>query len=382
MNEKSDVYRELQKHLDNMPIGFPATESGVEIKLLKYLFTPEEAEIALNLSALPETLERIHRRAKKAKDISIEEIESILDRLAGKGAIMGGKMLAKEGSDEKYYSKAPLAIGIYEFQLNRLTKEFVETFSQYVDEAFAKEFHTKKTSQMRTIPVNKSLSMEYHVGNYDDIRQIVQKSEGPFVVMNCICRQAKDLVGDPCKQSDVRETCVALDRMARVCIENGSGREMSKEETLGVFYKAEELGSVIQPANSQNPMFICCCCGCCCGVLGMAKRFPRPAEYFHTNYFAEVDSELCKGCEKCLSRCQMEAISMDDGIASVSLDRCIGCGLCTTTCKAKAIQLKRKESEFVPPKDHDALYKKIMVERFGPLGALSMMGKSILGKKI
>lgn len=37
MSETSDVYRKLQKHIDNMPIPFPATESGVEINLLKHL---------------------------------------------------------------------------------------------------------------------------------------------------------------------------------------------------------------------------------------------------------------------------------------------------------------------------------------------------------
>ena len=64
MNDEIEVYRELQKHIDKMPVGFPSTKSGVEIRILKHLFTPEEAKIALNLSALPESLERIHRRKK------------------------------------------------------------------------------------------------------------------------------------------------------------------------------------------------------------------------------------------------------------------------------------------------------------------------------
>jgi len=170
MATERDVYRELQKHLDNMPVGFPATESGVELRLLKHLFTPEEAEIALNLSALPEPLERIHGRIKKEKDISLEGLESILDGLVKKGAIMGGGFLAKEGDNKKYYSKAQLAIGMFEFQVNKLKREFVEDMYQYSSEAFAEEFHTTKTSQMRTIPVNKSLSVEYHGGSMQIVR--------------------------------------------------------------------------------------------------------------------------------------------------------------------------------------------------------------------
>jgi Na+-translocating ferredoxin:NAD+ oxidoreductase subunit B len=62
MGAETDVYRKLQKHLDNMPVAFPESDSGLDIKLLKHRFTPEEAKIALELSALPEPLERIHKR--------------------------------------------------------------------------------------------------------------------------------------------------------------------------------------------------------------------------------------------------------------------------------------------------------------------------------
>ena len=38
-----DVYQNLARHLDNLPAGFPATKSGVEIRILKRLFTPERS---------------------------------------------------------------------------------------------------------------------------------------------------------------------------------------------------------------------------------------------------------------------------------------------------------------------------------------------------
>ena len=65
MGSDLDVYRKLQKHLDNMPVAFPESDIGLDIKLLKHRFTPKEAEIALELSALPEPLERIHKRLAK-----------------------------------------------------------------------------------------------------------------------------------------------------------------------------------------------------------------------------------------------------------------------------------------------------------------------------
>ena len=45
MDRIEQVYIKLQKHLNNQAVGFPATRPGVEIKILKHIFAPEEAEI-------------------------------------------------------------------------------------------------------------------------------------------------------------------------------------------------------------------------------------------------------------------------------------------------------------------------------------------------
>ena len=50
----SEVYENLAKHLDDLPGGFPATDSGVELRILKRLFTTQEAEVAQKLSMMPE----------------------------------------------------------------------------------------------------------------------------------------------------------------------------------------------------------------------------------------------------------------------------------------------------------------------------------------
>ena len=76
---KSGVYRQLQLTLDEMPIGFPPTKSGVEIRLLKRLFTPEEAKIASKLkyhSKDWESLESIYKRLK-SEGYSKEELKII-----------------------------------------------------------------------------------------------------------------------------------------------------------------------------------------------------------------------------------------------------------------------------------------------------------------
>ena len=59
-----DVYKKLTKVLDTLPNGFPATEDGVEIKILKKIFEPDEAELLCRLRLEFETAQQIAERTK------------------------------------------------------------------------------------------------------------------------------------------------------------------------------------------------------------------------------------------------------------------------------------------------------------------------------
>ncbi len=379
MEEEPDVYRRLQRHLDRMPVGFPATASGVELRILRRLFTPEEAEVALLLGMLPERLERIHGR-DRGSGRSRQELERILDRLAGKGSILGGPAFARRDGSKRY-SKAPLAIGVYELQVDRLTPELEADMTRYAEEAFAGALLTGKTTQLRAVPVDARFVPERRVGRYDDARALLHGSRGPFAVLNCVCRQGRDLLGEPCRQTQVRRTCLALRSVARSVVALGTGVEVTRRDALALLEQAEREAMVLQPANTRDPLFMCFCCGCCCGMLRAAKLFPRPAEYLQSNYQALVVAELCNDCRTCRSRCPMEALGGDDGVAVVDLDRCIGCGLCASACPQGAIRLAAKARPRVPPRDRNALYLRLLRERFGLLGAARMIGKALVGRR-
>lgn len=379
-----DVYHKLARHLRSMPIDFPPTDSGVEIKILKnYYFTPEEAEVALQLGVLPDSLKVIYRRVRKAGlDISIELLEEILDRMVLKGSILGGSMYADKG-DKKYYSIIHLAVGMHEFHVDKQTKEYVKDMEHYMEEGFRDAFHNKDTPQMRTIPIESSIRSEHYVSSYNNIRQIIENIEGPIAVLNCVCKQGKDLVEDPCKQTQLREHCLAFGTGAvHFTKDLKVARFITKEEVFDLLNRFEEDGLVLQPDNSKNPSFMCACCKCCCGVLRSVRGFERPAEYLAPNYYAEVDNELCKGCKTCVKRCQMDAIRVENGKASVNLDFCIGCGLCVSKCPANAIQLRRKAKQKIPPTNMMAKYRKILIRRRGIVGTAKMVVNLVLGRRI
>jgi ferredoxin len=370
-----DLYRRLQQHLDRMPVGFPATKSGVEIRILERLFTIEEAQIALELSAIPEPPSVICRRLR-AK-MPREAVVPMLERMAARGLIerIGGRRGAK-------YGKALLAVGIYERQLTRLTPELQRDLNDYLAEAFGRALHGAGTSQFRTVPVNQTISPPLSVGTYDDIRSFVAATDGPFAVMDCICRHGHDLLKEPCRQTAARQTCLTFGPAARAMAREGAARFIDRESVLRVLDEADREGLVLQPQNTQSPLFVCCCCGCCCGVLKSARQLPEPARHFSTNHVAGVNADACEACGTCLGRCQMDAISLDTGTAAVAATHCIGCGLCVTTCPSGAMTLTRIPGKRRPPRDTATLYTAIFIERFGKFGAAVAAGRHLLRLKV
>lgn len=376
MNNLSDetIFRKLQLHLDNFPIGFPATNSGVEIEILKFLFTPLQAKIASYLNLSPKTPAKVRQRLLDRLGIKMTEQE-ITDHLHQ--MFMNGSLerSGKEGSFR--YSNAMLAIGMFEYHVDHLNREFVENMNKYFDEAFGEEFYRTSIPQLRTSPHAKALIPEHNIATYDDMRLYVQNVNKPIQVANCVCKQGEALLGNPCKQTDDIEVCLLFG--SKNYAEREQAREISREECLAILDRAEKEGMVLQPGNTMEPFCICICCGCCCGVLNAAKKFPHPARLFATNYFAEVDIDICNGCEACVKRCQMEAITLKEKKAVIDQGRCIGCGLCVTTCPTDAMRLIKKDKESIPPKDTAALYMKILREKFGKRKEMMKMLKLLLG---
>ena len=127
---EEDIYRKLQKHLDSQPVGFPATEDGADIRVLKAFFTPEEAKFATFLDYLPARAKDIWRRVKRKLGMSLDETKAMLKTMVDKGLIYHGE---DPKSGEHLYLNAPLAIGFFEFAINNLTKEMVEAIEGYLD---------------------------------------------------------------------------------------------------------------------------------------------------------------------------------------------------------------------------------------------------------
>ena len=375
MKKNSQVYVQLQKHLDKQVVGFPATRSGVEIKILQHIFTPQEAEIACCLSYKYEPLETIFSRAGHLVE-SAGDLEKSLAAIQQKGGI---ESKIKHG--KMHYCNAPLVVGMYEYQHNRLTPEFIENFNEYTSSKnFGISLLSSKLPQMRTIPVSKSIHPQHNVSTFDEVITLLQQAEEPFVIMDCICRKKKSLEGSSCKVTDRKETCLAIGNMARMAWLGGIGREIPRDEALSIIEQNQKQGLVLQPSNTEEAEFICSCCGCCCGMLRTQKILPKPLDFWASNYYAAVDADTCKGCGACVKRCQVDAVSVSQKKqpAVVNQDRCIGCGVCIPTCPTQSMTLVKKNAEVRPPQTREDLHDIIMAGRKGRLGKLKLTGKLVV----
>jgi Pyruvate/2-oxoacid:ferredoxin oxidoreductase delta subunit len=246
------------------------------------------------------------------------------------------------------YQAIPLVVGIYEFQINRLSDEFLSVIDEYWSTRTARE-RVETIPQMRTIPIGESIEPHLEALPYEQVKQLVAAHDR-FAVAPCICRLHERRSGHGCDAPE--ESCLLFGEFADYYARDGRGRTIDRSEMMDLIARADAANLVLQPTNSQHIGAICCCCGCCCGILGGLRRQPKPAEACASSFIAQLEPELCTACWICLDRCQMDALAEDGDFVAHDADRCIGCGLCVSTCPSGALTLVRKrpaEEARVPP---------------------------------
>lgn len=364
-----DIYERLARHLDELPGGFPRSESGVELRILKRLFTPEEAELALHTTLIPEEARVIARRASMEKD----EAEKMLQNMVRKGLIFSIEFPDKPAQ----YMASQYVIGIWEYQVENLDEGLIRDMNEYLP-TFVNLETWEKSPQLRTVPVGRSLEAPVQAMPYERAEDLV-RNQSKIRVVPCICRREHKMVGEGCDRPE--ETCLIFGAGAYYYQRRGIGRDIGVEECLEILNQADKAALVLQPNNAKKPTNICCCCGCCCQILLNIKKHPRPAEIVSSPFIASHEPETCEGCGVCVDRCQMEALKMVDEQVELDLDRCIGCGLCVSTCPSGSLKLVRKPEESQPRIPPNTMESNLQLARTrGKLGPLKMARMSLRSK--
>jgi len=345
-----DVYIKLREFLHCMPGGYPATESGVELEILKKIFTPEQARLTVQLTPVPEAASDFASRT------GIGEAEALdgLEDLAREGLIFRVR-----SGDSATYAAVSFVIGIYEFQLNKIDRELAELFEEYIPTLFG-QMRSTRTKPMRVIPVDSAVDATTAVASYDQVRELVKNKE-LISVAPCICQKEQGLLGNSCRGA--AERCIQFGSSAQYYIDNGMARRIDLDELMEILKRGEADGLVLSPTNTQHIPGMCMCCGCCCPILRNLGSLDRPTDHVQTTFRAEIDADLCNGCGLCEDRCQMKALAEQDTEYAIDEVRCIGCGLCISECPMEAISLVSLANVAPVPGNIAELGMNIMKER-------------------
>ena len=342
------VYEKLAAALDRLPNGFPRTQSGVEILILKKIFTHEQAELAGNLGRKAEPVDEIAKRLGTTET----ELKSKLVAMAKQGLLWMGK---KDG--KLAFRLAPFVVGIYESYLEKMDHEFAHLFEEYMEEGGAVGIMKPQPALHRVVPVHGSAKSEW-ILPYDDIRSMLEKAKS-FRARDCICRVQQDKLDRRKCDFPVRN-CVTFSPVERPKRPN----DITKEEAIALLDQAEEVGLVHCVSNViQDVYYVCNCCGCCCGILRGITDWGIEESVARANYYAVVDADECTGCGICVERCQVKAVVLKEDLAVVACEKCIGCGLCVSGCPVAAVKLERKaDAALIHPPDDFSTWESMRLQ--------------------
>lgn len=336
---EKEVYKKLAERLDALPNGFPPAKDGAELRILEYLFTPEEAGLTSQLRLTRETFEQVADRLDRDK----AEVRKLLKGMVRKGLIAAGRTEAGVG-----YGLMPFVVGIYEYQAGRIDKELASLFEDYYTQSFVDVLKVKPQVH-RVIPIGESIKVDLEVRPYESASDIVDNAQA-WGVLDCICRKQKALLGDPCEHP--LDVCMTMSEVPNAFDKSSFIQSLTKDEAKATLQRAADAGLVHSVSNNQKGLhYICNCCTCSCGILRGMSEIGIANVVARSSFVNEVDDMLCNGCEICVDHCQFDALKMgDDAIVQVNSMRCVGCGVCVIHCPNEALGMElRPEKDVVPP---------------------------------
>ena len=345
-----DIYLRLANHLEDLVMGYPYTEELID--LLKEMFSPEEAQVALAIPNRLAPLEVVDLDTILSRsDLPESTVVSALASLSDRGIIYSAKM----ADDTPGYALLQVGFGVPQTffwggQNDARAKKMARLVLNYFSvPTTGKVYGGVPTKTYKYSPANLTIEVPMQgVMPNEQIGSIVETANR-IAVAHCPCRLSAKILGrTDCQHS--LEVCIKYDEMAEFVIDKGLARQISKDEAHHILKASEEEGLVHMVDNAQGGIkHTCNCCGHYCWNVGILRRRKIPRDQLMAVYFIrQTELDECIGCGNCAEICPVDAVIMVDERPQVDENWCIGCGVCAVSCPAKVISITRRREDQSP----------------------------------
>ena len=348
-------YGRLVDRLNRHPQG--VAESDTLYKILKVLFSEQEAALVAALPVRPFTIDK----AATLWKIPTDHARSLLETLADRSILVD--LPAPNGAC--HYFLPPPVVGFFEFSLMRVRndidqKVLSELFHQYmnVEEDFVKALFCEGTTRFgRAFVREEALSAEnaLHVLDYERASHVIDTARTIGVSL-CYCRHMAEHLGRDCTAP--KSICLSFNGAADLLVRHQNARSIDRTECHALLAEAKEHNLVQFGENARHDIgYICNCCGCCCEAMTAARKFGLMHPVHTTNFLPKIDPATCSGCGKCVSVCPVEAMTLEKNespngskrLATLNGDQCLGCGVCVRVCSRQALSLESRPERVITP---------------------------------
>ncbi|MBW1790241.1 MAG: 4Fe-4S binding protein, partial [Deltaproteobacteria bacterium] len=346
-----------QRFIDWLKTGWWDLPEAVELMpLIKARYSVEDAALLTGMPFKGHSVEDL----AEMKGLDAQELRPKLEELAKKPVIFQ----TWHGDTVKYSLNDSFFVfyrsSFWRGDREESTVAMAGLVNKYFYHGFMDDYEPVHSKMLRAIPINRTVEDTKTLLPYEDVVKLIEDVDY-LCVSTCACRHRKNI--DPeypeCGHPD--EVCLHFDTLARFVVNNGMGREITREEAYEILKKSADSGLVHSVGNSQaNSDTICNCCKCCCQWFEAYYRLGHSRSVDPSNYLVEVTPETCKGCALCVKRCPMDALQLRysrkaankfNKAPELDTGLCIGCGVCVHKCPTESIRLSPKDTVADTPKD-------------------------------
>jgi len=360
-----DVYERLIDWWKQTWWGMPDTDEV--LPLLKTHLNPEEAALLTGIPFQGRTLEQVADTCQ----MEAEQLRPRLDELARRGVLfrtVTPDTIRYSINDSMFvYFRSAFWRG----DSDETTRAIAPLVNQAYYDGFFEQYDFTHLKGLRVLPVQGTIEDTRQIMPYEGVVKVLDSMDY-FAVSHCACRHRKNL--DPafpdCEHST--EVCLHFGRLGRYTVENGLGREISRDEAEDVLRRSAEEGLVHGVSNWQEGIdTICNCCRCCCLFLEAFHVLKHSEGLGPSNYQVRTTPDACRGCGTCEDRCPMGAIQLEESpqarsrngkMAVLNPDLCIGCGVCAYKCPSDSLVLVPRGEVQDPPKDAREYTRRVVAD--------------------